>query len=77
MRTTKCIAGIELVSLIGNISRRKSHCEPLAEILSQRQIQSVVGRQVRWPIAIQEARAVIDREGAKTAPWQITLDPGR
>ena len=49
----------------------------LAEILSHRQIQRVVARQMARPVAIQKSRAVVDGHRRKAAPRQIAFDSRR
>ena len=75
--SAKRVTRVEHIPLVCNIRPHKPHRKVLAEILSQRQIQRVITRQMARPVTIQKSRAIVNGDRTKAVPRQVALDSCR
>ena len=76
VRTTKRVASIQHIPLIGDVGASETHRKVFAEVFSEGEVKRVVAGQVAGAIATEEARPVVDGERAKAAPGQIAFHTG-
>lgn len=60
MRSAEGVAAIEQVLLVGDVGADKPHREALAEVLTNRKVEGVIGRKVVGAITVEEAGAIVE-----------------